>query len=190
MKKMDGRSWTNSGSGRSQLKLSIDDILRNGNPLRGGRRDSDNRPAAQMTRIRQLHLYLGTLFAPSIIFFAFTGALQTFGLHEASKSSGEPPRRWIATLAEVHKNQRLSKPQTTGSALQEKDSNLNLGPKQTEQPHRAVLALKCFVLLMAVGLITAAVLGIYMSFKYNRDKRVVYGLLLIGVALPFALLLF
>jgi hypothetical protein len=38
--------------------------------------------AIRLKLARQLHLYLGTLFAPSIIFFAFTGSLQLFGLHE------------------------------------------------------------------------------------------------------------
>jgi hypothetical protein len=150
--------------------------------------------AHQMKRIRQLHLYLGTLFAPAIIFFAFTGTLQTFGLHENSKSSGELPAKWIAKLAEVHKNQRLNKPSATGAGSQEK----HLTPQSTRPanpspaavgPKPAVLALKCFVLFMAVGLITTTCLGIYMSFKYNRDKRIVYALLFAGVALPLTLLL-
>ena len=32
----------------------------------------------EMKKIRQLHSYLGVLFAPSIIFFALSGAFQTF----------------------------------------------------------------------------------------------------------------
>jgi hypothetical protein len=150
-------------------------------------------PAHQMKRIRQLHLYLGTLFAPAIIFFSFTGALQTFGLHENSKGSGEPPPKWIAKLAEVHKNQRLNKPSAAGAVSQEKHSSPNSTPAIPSPaaigPRPAVLALKCFVLFMAVGLITTTCLGIYMSFKYNRDKRIVYALLFAGVALPLTLLL-
>jgi uncharacterized iron-regulated membrane protein len=55
---------------------------------------------------RQLHLYLGLFFAPSIIFFAFTGSLQTFSLHE-NKHPGDHNPEWIATLASVHKDQVL-----------------------------------------------------------------------------------
>src|SRR5947209_4657564 len=55
---------------------------------------------------RQLHLYLGLFFAPSIIFFAFTGAMQTFSLHE-NKHPGDHNPQWIATLASVHKDQVL-----------------------------------------------------------------------------------
>jgi hypothetical protein len=54
-----------------------------------------------MKTIRTLHYYLGVFFAPSIIFFAFSGALQTFSLHE-----GDHPQKWIETMGEVHKNQR------------------------------------------------------------------------------------
>ncbi len=38
--------------------------------------------AGRLKLARQWHLYLGTLFAPSILFFAFTGALQLLGPHE------------------------------------------------------------------------------------------------------------
>src|SRR5712671_4450346 len=59
-----------------------------------------------MKTIRQLHLYLGLFFAPSIIFFAFTGTMQTFSLHE-NKHPGDHNPEWIATLASVHKDQVL-----------------------------------------------------------------------------------
>jgi hypothetical protein len=140
-------------------------------------------------RIRKLHLYLGTLFAPSIIFFAFTGALQTLGLHESRSIGSEPPPRWIMTLAEVHKNQRLSKPKPVEAVSHEKVPNLTPLSKGHTNPDSAILALKWFVLLMAAGLIIEAALGIYMALKYNRDKRIVYGLLVVGIALPIALLL-
>src|SRR3954462_9298035 len=55
---------------------------------------------------RQLHLYLGLFFAPSIIFFAFTGCLQTFSFHE-NKNPGDHHPQWIATLASIHKDQVL-----------------------------------------------------------------------------------
>src|SRR3954464_5258966 len=54
-----------------------------------------------MKTIRSLHYYLGVFFAPSIIFFAFSGALQTFSLHE-----GDNHAKWIEQMGEVHKNQR------------------------------------------------------------------------------------
>lgn len=119
-----------------------------------------------MKRIRQLHLYLGALFAPILIFFAFTGALQTFSFHESPKGSSYIPPSWIVTLSEVHKNQRPSHERGVLSSM----------------------PLKWFVLLMALGLVSTSVLGIYMAFEYNRDKRVVWGLIILGVILPIILL--
>jgi hypothetical protein len=55
--------------------------------------------------LRQVHFYLGVFFAPSIIFFAFSGALQTFSLHE--NHNGLPGIPWVTALAELHKNQRI-----------------------------------------------------------------------------------
>lgn len=119
-----------------------------------------------MKRIRQIHLYLGALFAPLLIFFAVTGALQTFNLHESSRGSTYAPPDWIVRLAEVHKNQRTAHAQGVKSSL----------------------PFKWFALLMAIGLVITSVIGIYMAFQYNRDKRVVYGLIIGGILIPIALL--
>lgn len=48
---------------------------------------------------RQVHLYLGIFISPALLFFAFTGALQTFNLHEASHNGGSyKPAKWIVEL--------------------------------------------------------------------------------------------
>ena len=118
-----------------------------------------------MKQIRQLHLYLGTLFAPLIIFFAFTGAMQTFGWHQSLKNGSYNAPAWIVALSEIHKDQRMAH-----------------GAKSS-------LALKWFVVFMAVGLIATTLLGIYMAFKSNRDARVVTALIAIGIIIPLAALL-
>jgi ABC-type dipeptide/oligopeptide/nickel transport system permease component len=41
---------------------------------------------------------------------------------------------------------------------------------------------------MAVGLIFSNLLGIYMAFKYSRSRALVWGLLLLGTAIPGVLL--
>ena len=48
--------------------------------------------------------------------------------------------------------------------------------------------LKCVFMLTAVGLLLTSVLGIYMSFKYNRNRTVVWSLLILGTAIPATLL--
>jgi hypothetical protein len=62
-----------------------------------------------MRRLRQIHLYLGSLFAPAILFFAFSGVLQTFDLHKDHHGLTRPPA-WIVVLSSVHKNMRLPRP--------------------------------------------------------------------------------
>jgi uncharacterized iron-regulated membrane protein len=56
-----------------------------------------------MQSIRTWHTYIGILIAPSVLFFAFTGSLQLFSLHEAHDSYKPPPV--IEKLASVHKDQ-------------------------------------------------------------------------------------
>src|SRR6185312_14071133 len=55
--------------------------------------------------LRLVHFYLGVFFAPTIIFFSFSGMLQTFSFHE--NHDGKPGIPWVTALAEVHKNQRV-----------------------------------------------------------------------------------
>ncbi len=169
-----------------------------------------------MKKVRQLHLYLGVLFAPAIIFFSLTGALQTFGWHESEGGAQHPA--WIAKLAEIHKNQHLAAPQEqansgagdkdkseTRPAVEERSANTgttearpeNAATKPgasrppREEPQRrgpSPLPLKIFVFLMSIGLITTTLLGVYMAYKFNRDRRIIWALLALGTLLPILLL--
>lgn len=61
--------------------------------------------ARVLSLIRQTPLYLGVFIAPAILFFAFTWALQTLSLHEASPYGSYQPAKWIVVLGEIHKKQ-------------------------------------------------------------------------------------
>ena len=157
--------------------------------------------AIWLKQVRQLHLYLGTFFGPSILFFAMSGALQLFGLHEGHPGEAYQPPAWVQKLGSIHKDQTVSEKHgpPPGSAREQK------GPPETEEARRPpqrdgsrrneeresnkfTLALKCFFLAMAVGLVFSTVLGIYMAFKYNRSRTLVWGLLLLGTVIPVALI--
>jgi hypothetical protein len=147
----------------------------------------------KMKRLRQLHLYLGTLFAPAIFFFAFSGALQTFDLHTSEPGSADKPPAWIVTLAEIHKDQRLAKPHKRrapppidAAAKSEHPQELASPEHQSEQ--HSPLPLKVFVLLLAIGLMATAVLGIYMAFHKRNNRRLTWIMLATGFVLPIALL--
>ena len=143
-----------------------------------------------MKKVRQLHLYLGTLFAPLIIFFALTGILQTLELHEGP---GTP--QWIEQIASVHKNQKLQsgepkrpRPPQVGGAGADKARDKPDGDEAKSARGPSPWPLKWFVVLMAIGLTVTSGLGIYMAFKYERNQAIVWGLLIAGTLLPLAML--
>lgn len=60
---------------------------------------------AALKFLRKIHLYIGIFTTPALLFFAITGALQTFSLHETTQGSNYRPPAWIASLAQLHKKQ-------------------------------------------------------------------------------------
>ena len=60
--------------------------------------------------VRVLHLYFGVFISPAILFFALTGALQTFGLHEPNRAGTYQPPKWLAVLGHLHKKADASVP--------------------------------------------------------------------------------
>lgn len=168
--------------------------------------------------IRKIHLYLGTLFAPAIIFFAFSGILQTIGLHEAEKAAASQPPAWIVSLASLHKDQHLPQPKlrkapaavdamraeqahTAGhddhvhDANDAHDAQASDGSQGAEpgKPEGAArlgqTILKGFVVLMALGLITSAVLGVVIAYNNARTRRIAVVMFGLGLLLPLALVL-
>ncbi len=153
-----------------------------------------------MKTIRLLHLYLGTFIAPSLLFFALTGAIQTLGLHEARRGSGYQPATWIKMLAQVHKHQTMELPQHRPAlpdqrAQTEKPKAEAPLPAKTDDAHaehsghKSPWPLKIFFLFVCFGLAFTTLLGLYMSFTFNRNKKLVTLLLVLGVIVPVALLL-
>jgi hypothetical protein len=65
---------------------------------------------ATLKFFRQIHLYIGIFTAPALLFFALTGALQTFSLHETSRGSDYKPPTWIVALSQLHKKQTATLP--------------------------------------------------------------------------------
>lgn len=149
-----------------------------------------------MLLLRKIHLYLGMLFAPTIIFFAFTGAMQTLGLHEAEKADDRAPAAWIVALAELHKEQHLPrpKPHTLPDAPADRQPEQGMGHGDdapgvaSSQPGSPTL-LKAFVLLMAIGVVVSSVLGILIAFKHVRFRSAAVMVLIAGMLLPLGLII-
>lgn len=162
--------------------------------------------------LRKLHLYLGVFTAPALLFFAFTGALQTFSLHETTQGSSYKPPAWITSLAQLHKKQTTEVPvrrprpdaarsgtppdhpeRSTAKAApssappQSANQQPPAGPAPRPKSH---LPMKIFFLLVAVGLFLSTLTGIYMAYRYSRSRLLISGLLLAGAVLPLLLLPF
>ncbi|WP_293907371.1 hypothetical protein [Phenylobacterium sp.] len=145
-------------------------------------------PAARMRLIRQLHLYLGMVFAPSILFFAATGAIQLFGLHEADKDTGYSPPAVIEKLSQVHIHQRYAAkpkrpgPPKAGPAL--KDLS---GPAKAPEAE-AIAPIKWVFLATALGLVLSTLLGLWMGLMQSRNRWLALALLAVGAIVPILLL--
>jgi uncharacterized iron-regulated membrane protein len=116
--------------------------------------------------LRRLHLYLGCLFAPILIFFAVTGSWQIFYWHQSDKAPGgyKAPRA-LAVLSEIHKEAHIP-------------------PTQLKSP----TPLRYFMLAAAVGLAATAIIGVIMAYRFSRQPIVATICLAIGVLTPAALL--
>jgi hypothetical protein len=142
-----------------------------------------------MRKLRLLHRYMGLFFSPAILFFAFTGALQTFDLHSTNKSTGYVPPAWLVEMAQLHKKQTLNLIKPKSKPTQAEPAAGDSGAdKMTAPPRRSSLPLKWFVVVMSVGLIVTTILGIYMAFCFGASPKLVWGILAAGTLLPVAMI--
>ena len=145
--------------------------------------------------VRLLHRYMGLFFSPAILFFAFSGALQTFNLHKADARTGYTPPTWILEIAQIHKSQNMnvkikSKPKKAESDTADPALDDAPAPRKGAKPGHSALPMKWFVVIMSVGLIVTTALGIYMSFSYGGNARLAWATLIAGVVVPIAFLMF
>jgi hypothetical protein len=156
--------------------------------------------------LRLIHLYTGVFIAPALLFFAFTGALQTFSLHETTRGTSYKPPAWVVMLGQIHKKQTPVVPGTklpsrnkpADKAVPEKPSSPpaaeslpvpNTARKSSDaipKPHNS-LPLKCFFLLVSIGLFASTLSGFYMSCKYVRNRLLIMAILLTGIIVPVLL---
>jgi len=174
---------------------------------------------AALRFLRKVHLYIGIFTTPALLFFAITGALQTFSLHETTQGSSYKPPAWIALLAQLHKKQttvvpvRKARPAAPDGAQADgrrgdgapkgaehmadvpADVSKAAGATRPEStppaaPQKSHRPMKIFFLLVSVSLLLSTLTGIYMAFKYSRGWLAMTGLLVAGVVVPLLLLPF
>ncbi len=118
-----------------------------------------------MQLLRRLHLYLGCLFAPALIFFAVTGTWQLYRAHESTKDHSYAAPPVLRTLSAVHMNAHLP------------------GKRVSEYT-----PLRIFLVATAVGLVVSTLLGVIMAFRFSRSALTPVLCLSAGVIIPCAIL--
>jgi hypothetical protein len=146
-------------------------------------------------QVRTLHAYLGMLIAPAVIFFAATGLIQIYSLHEQHEGYTPPPL--IEKLGMVHKNQRFAlghhkpsggeRPRSAAPAAGPAHPAEAPHTDEARQPKVAIGLLKAFFALVAVGLIFSTATGVWMALCQRMRRRAYVALLLIGAVLPVIL---
>ena len=151
--------------------------------------------AETLKAVRTTHNYVGVFLAPTILFFAITGGLQMFGLHETTRGSSYQPPSWLMHLSQLHKKGTLylapKRPQPAGTAKVEasKPEVAKVEKPAASGPPHNPLPIKIFFGLTALGLVVSTLTGLMMAWKYARRTGLVAATLIAGILVPLLLLL-
>ena len=145
--------------------------------------------AHTMRKLRQLHQYLGLFFAPMILLFALSGALQTFRLQEARDAAVTPPA-WIVWMASVHKDSSLPHPPKPKESAPDHAGSLpnerKLGALSVAT--HSTLPSKIFAVLLSIALSLSTLLGVTIALNNRATRRISILLLVVGTVVPLAFL--
>jgi hypothetical protein len=148
-----------------------------------------------MASVRRWHSYIGLFIAPSVLFFALTGAAQLFSLHEAH-GKYQPPAL-VEKLSSVHKDQVFA----FGDHHAQADSEPSAGKPAADagtragneddgdEPAISTYLLKGFFLLVALSLAVSTAFGLWMGLTQTLRKRTHWVLVIAGSLIPVGLLL-
>jgi hypothetical protein len=146
-------------------------------------RSARQNPALRLAGIRRFHSYIGVFIAPTVLFLALTGSLQSLRLHEAW--GPYKPAPLIEKLANVHKNQAFAshhRPAPAAGAAPQP-------AKPAEVLKLTTIVLRWFFVIVGLGLTVSTALGLWMALAYGQRRRTLWVLTLAGAIIPLALLL-
>jgi hypothetical protein len=142
--------------------------------------------------LRTLHSYVGIFVAPTILFFALTGSLQLFSLHE--KHGNYRPSELIQKLAKLHKDQVFLLPHdhqdaddAPATATQPHPAPAKAAEDNDDDTPTSVMILKYFFLFVSLSLVVSTFMGLWIGLTHLRRKRLGWMLLAAGVLLPLIL---
>lgn len=143
-------------------------------------------PALRLALIRQIHIYISVFVAPSLLFFAFTGTLQTFRIPDQKTAPVV-----IQKLARLHKDDvfavkppRPERPKTSGH---DGPDHVEMAPEKALEAKASTEAMKWFFAAVSVGVMFSTLFGLWMALAYGRQKLIVWTLLIAGAVIPAAI---
>jgi hypothetical protein len=150
-------------------------------------------------RLRRLHRYLGLFFAPTLLLFSFSGALQTYRWQEPKGYGGNPPR-WIVWMASVHKDQALPRAPGAGGGEGPAGDKAALAPARPTANAATAKAparkgperrqgLMLFVGLFGLALFASTLFGIAIALAHPATRRTHLLVIAAGAVVPLLLLL-
>lgn len=141
-------------------------------------------PALRLAALRQLHIWISLFVAPSLIFFALTGALQTFRIPDDKAAPVT-----IQKLARLHKDDvfatkpvRPKRPEATGRNAAKPEEP----PKEAPQAKTEIL--KWFFSLTSIAIAITTLIGVWMALAYGRRKALSWALFVAGTLAPVLIL--
>jgi hypothetical protein len=137
--------------------------------------------------IRRWHSYIGLFIAPSVIFFALTGATQLYGLHEAH-GDYRPPAI-LEKLSSLHKDQVFAFGHHHDPAPDADPGKPGAAPDDDDKEDTSTVILKGFFLIVALGLTFSSAFGAWMGLTQIRQPRLALALLIGGALIPVVLVL-
>ena len=122
-----------------------------------------------MKNLRQLHLYLGCVFAPLIIYFSLSGAWQVFRWNNVPKDEVSATRSFLHELSQPHTHSTL--------------------PGRDPKTQKSVL-FNYAAAGMGLGMGVTSIFGILIALRYTKQRRLVLFCLIAGLLVPICLLFF
>ena len=168
----------------------------------GRSKTRSRRSPGVMMWARRLHLYIGVLFAPTLLFYSVTGMIQVYGLHKANPATGYEPAPLLIRLGALHKDQTfalLRKDEVRlvqtavhhGHKRDDATESAAIQPAAPPEPkplNPGRLLLKAFSAAAAAALSVMTLLGLYVAYAMGRDRWLATGLLAAGVLIPLGLI--
>jgi hypothetical protein len=137
--------------------------------------------------IRRWHSYIGLFIAPSVIFFALTGATQLYGLHEAH-GHYRPPAI-VEKLSSLHKDQVFAFGHHHEPPPAAADKPGAPQDDDDDKDETSTVILRGFFLVVALGLAFSSAFGAWMGLTQIRRPRLASGLLISGALIPVILVM-